>query len=197
VGVGSVGLLAFVALMQGRDQNDLLVLQFKQAVGSALEPFTDPSPWPTHGRRVVAGQRLMQAATDAFLGWTTGPRGRSYYVRQLRDMKWSPEITTMTSEGLTAYAGMCGAALARAHARAGDSVAISAYLGESARFDRAMQNFALDYAGQNSRDYSRYQAAIANGTVTLPTADDRRMALQVMADGTEGPHLVVALAPDA
>lgn len=192
VGVGSVGLLAFVALMQGRDEDDLLVLQFKQAVSSVLEPFTEPSQWPTHGRRVVAGQRLMQAATDAFLGWTTGPHGASYYVRQLRDMKWSPDIATMTTEGLAAYAGICGAALARAHARAGDSVAISAYLGSSERFDRSMQEFALAYAEQSLSDYQRYTEAITSGRVALPSEpnDAYSITLDPSADGS--PILVVA-----
>lgn len=128
VGVGSVGLLAFVLLLQGRDENDLLVLQMKQAVRSVLEPFTTSSALPSPGQRVVAGQRITQAATDAFLGHTEGP-DRSYYVRQLRDMKWSPDPLSMTTDEYTAYAGLCGAALARAHARSGDSVAIAAYLG--------------------------------------------------------------------
>lgn len=177
VGVGSVGLLAFVALLQGRTSEDLLVLQFKQAVESVLEPFTAPSTWPTHGRRVVAGQRLMQAATDAFLGWANGPYGRSYYVRQLRDMKWSPDITAMNARGLLAYAGICGAALARAHARSGDSIALAAYMGDSERFDEAIQRFALAYAGQNATDFATYTAAVASGQVEV--TDDPNKAIRV------------------
>lgn len=194
VGVGSVGLLAFVLLLQGRDADDLLVLQIKQAVPSVLEAFTAPSTWPTHGKRVVAGQRLMQAATDAFLGWTEGPQGRSYYVRQLRDMKWSPDVATMTPTGLLSYAGLCGAALARAHARSGDSVAISAYMGESSRFEAMMQAFALQYAEQNTRDFHTYTAAIASGEVTVTDDASRAVRMSLQPHNPHGP-LVVSQAP--
>lgn len=185
VGVGSVGLLAFVLLLQGRDENDLLVLQIKQAVRSVLEPFTAASSLPTHGQRVVAGQRITQAATDAFLGSTEGP-DRSYYVRQLRDMKWSPDPLDMSEEAYETYAGLCGAALARAHARSGDSVAIAAYLGSSDAFDRAIQEFAAAYTLQNNHDFSAYTRAIASGSVV--TAQDSltstRIRLESMADGS-------------
>ena len=181
VGVGSVGLLSIVALLQGRTPDDLLVLQFKQAVESVLEPYTEPSKWPTHGRRVVAGQRLMQAATDAFLGWAEGPLGRSYYVRQLRDMKWSPDVATMKPRGLVAYAGICGAALARAHARSGDSIALAAYMGSSQSFDEAIQRYALAYAKQNAEDYAAYSSAISSGQVEVP--GDRNRAGSVEEGG--------------
>lgn len=194
VGVGSVGLLAFVVLLQGRDDGDLLVLQIKQAVPSVLEACTAPSAWPSHGKRVVAGQRLMQAATDAFLGWTEGPQGRSYYVRQLRDKKWSPDIGLMTAKGLLAYAGLCGAALARAHARSGDSVALSAYMGESERFESMIQSFALQYAEQNAQDFQRYSAAIASGEVSVTDDASRAVRMSLQPNNPQGP-LVVTPSP--
>lgn len=160
VGVGSVGLLAFVLLLQGRDDDDLLVLQMKQAVASVLEPYTAPSTWPSHGARVVAGQRLIQAATDAFLGYVVGPEGRNFYVRQLRDMKWSPDPLAMTVDGYRGYAGLCGLTLARAHARSGDAVAISSYVGGSSAFPRAISAFADAYTAQNLADYGTYCAAV-------------------------------------
>ena len=156
VGVGSVGLLAYVLLLQGRDENDLLVLQIKQAVASVLEQFTEPSRWPSHGARVVAGQRLLQAATDAFLGFVVGPHGRNYYVRQIRDMKWSPDPLAMTVDGYRGYAALCGLTLARAHARTGDAIAISAYLGDSRAFDKAIRAFAEAYTAQTHADYKAY-----------------------------------------
>ena len=195
VGVGSVGLLAFVALLQGRSAKDLLVLQLKQAVASVLEPYTEPSTWSTHGRRVVAGQRLMQAATDAFLGWTDGPQGRSYYVRQIRDMKWSPDITRMNARALTAYAGFCGAALARAHARSGDSIALAAYMGQSERFDEAIQRFALAYAEQNAQDFARYTAAIASGEVAATDDPNRAVRVTLKPDAAGGPLIVTTVDP--
>ena len=129
VGVGSVGLLAFVVLLRGRDEDDLMVLQVKQAQASVLEAYTRKSAFSKHGHRVVTGQRLMQAASDSFLGWIDGPAGRSFYVRQLRDMKWSPDPEWLTGDRLLRYARLCGSTLARAHARSGDAVAIAAYLG--------------------------------------------------------------------
>jgi uncharacterized protein (DUF2252 family) len=167
VGVGSVGLLAFVVLMQGRDENDLLVLQAKQAVDSVLEPFTAPSAYSKAGERVVAGQQLMQAASDIFLGWVRRPAGRDYYIRQLRDMKYAPDASTMDGKLLRAYAALCGSTLARAHARGGDSVAISAYLGTSDKFDRAVHDFSHAYADQVATDFAAYTAAIADGRVSL------------------------------
>ncbi|MFM1916976.1 MAG: hypothetical protein RJB01_491, partial [Actinomycetota bacterium] len=185
VGVGSVGLLAFVLLLEGRDADDVFVLQFKEAVASVLEPYTEPSTFGTHGQRVVAGQRIMQASTDAFLGSTEGPRGRSYYGRQLRDMKWSPDPARMNAEQYSAYAGLCGLALARAHARSGDSVAIAAYLGNSSRFAEAMQTFAAAYAKQTSDDFALYQAAIAAGEVSVISGseDNLEIRLTTASDG--------------
>ena len=167
VGVGSVGLLAFVVLMQGRDENDLLVLQAKQAVHSVLEPYTAPSVYAMAGERVVAGQQLMQAASDIFLGWVRGAAGRDYYVRQLRDMKFAPDPTTFSPERLRGYALLCGRTLARAHARGGDAVAISGYLGTSDKFDRGIRDFSVTYADQVEKDFAAYTAAIADGRVSL------------------------------
>jgi uncharacterized protein (DUF2252 family) len=163
VGVGSVGLLAWVLLLQGRDADDILTLQLKQAQHSVLEPYTAPSAYAQMGERVVEGQRLMQAASDSFLGWVTGKLGREYYVRQLRDMKWSPDPSGFVPAGMSAYAELCGHVLARAHARTGDAIAISAYLGGSAVFDEAIRAFALRYADQVSSDYAAFTEAVASG----------------------------------
>ena len=167
VGVGSVGLLAIVTLLQGRDGNDVLALQSKQAVGSVLEPFTKASAFAEHGQRVVVGQQLMQAATDPLLGWVTSNHGRSFYVRQLRDKKFSPDITTMKPAVMGDYAMLCGRALARAHARSGDPISIDAYLGKGDAFDRAVTSFAFAYAGQVRRDFTTFTEAIADGRVSL------------------------------
>jgi hypothetical protein len=165
VGVGSVGLLAFVVLMRGRDDTDLMVLQIKQAQASVLEAFTHKSAYTKHGHRVVTGQRLMQAASDSFLGWLDGPAGRSFYVRQLRDMKWSPDPASLDAEKLVRYAGLCGHALARAHARSGDAVALAAYLGKGTAFDDAVAAFARTYADQVQADFAAFTAAIAAGRI--------------------------------
>ena len=165
VGVGSVGLLAFVVLLQGRDENDLLVLQVKQAVASVLEPVTSVSAEVMSGQRVVYGQQLMQAASDVFLGWIRGPGGRDYYIRQLRDMKFAPDPASLDASSLAGYATICGRTLARGHARGGDAVAIATYLGSSTKFDRAVRDFSLTYADQVARDFAAYQAAIASGSV--------------------------------
>ncbi|MEU7028341.1 DUF2252 domain-containing protein [Streptomyces sp. NPDC046275] len=166
VGVGSVGTRCFILLLQGRDDGDPLFLQIKEAGGSVLEPYLAPSAFAHHGRRVVCGQRLTQAASDIFLGWMTGPEQRHFYWRQLRDMKGSAEVETMSPSVLREYARLCGRALARAHARSGDRIAIAAYLGSSDVFDRAVADFALRYAAQNADDYSALSAAIAAGVVT-------------------------------
>ena len=191
VGVGSVGLLAFVALLQGRDENDLLVLQIKEAVTSVLEPFTEPSAFDESGERVVVGQQFMQAASDVFLGWITGPRGRHFYVRQLRDMKYSPDPATLTDSSLIAYAMVCGRTLARAHARSGDAVAISGYLGSNSKFDKAVRDFSHLYADQVDRDFAAYQKAIASGLVQLsrPGEEER---YQIVMSPSEGVSVVVA-----
>jgi uncharacterized protein (DUF2252 family) len=172
VGVGSVGLLAFVILLEGRDENDLLVLQVKQAVASVLEPVTAESAFAQSGERVVVGQQLMQAASDAFLGWITGRGGRQYYVRQLRDMKFAPDPSKFTGESLNTYAEICGRTLARAHARAGDAVKIAAYLGTSSKFDRALRDFSLSYADQVSKDFAAYRAAIDSGAIPVASETD-------------------------
>ncbi len=183
VGVGSVGLLAFVLLLRGRDQNDLMVLQVKQAQASVLEAYTRKSAFTKHGHRVVTGQRLMQAASDSFLGWIDGPGGRSFYVRQLRDMKWSPDPATLNEKRIGRYAVLCGHTLARAHARSGDAVAISAYLGTGKSFDKAISAFAESYADQTQQDFKAFTGAIADGL--LSAHED--------ADGTEGIRAAQAL----
>ncbi|MFD4370961.1 DUF2252 domain-containing protein [Streptomyces sp. NPDC058486] len=166
VGVGSVGTRCFVVLLEGRDGADPLILQIKEAGRSVLEAYLAPTAYPHQGRRVVCGQRLTQAASDIFLGWMTGPEQRHFYWRQLRDMKGSAEVESMTPALLREYAGLCGRALARAHARSGDRVAIAAYLGSSDVFDRAVADFSLAYAGQNADDYASLGAAIAAGMIT-------------------------------
>jgi len=166
VGVGSVGLLAFALLMRGRDEDDLMVLQVKQAQASVLERFTQESAFAQHGRRVVTGQRLMQATGDSFLGWINSPSRRDYYVRQLRDMKWSPDPAKLTSTGLQQYARMCGNTLARAHARSGDSISIAAYLGSGSKFDQAMGAFSATYADQVHRDFEAFTAAISDSRIS-------------------------------
>lgn len=192
VGVGSVGLVALVVLMEGRDADDLLVLQVKQAVPSVLEPFTAPSLLETAGERVVVGQRLMQAATDSFLGWTVGGvQTRQYYVRQLRDMKYSIDPAALTAETLDRYAMLCGRTLARAHARAGDPVAIASYLGTSDKFDRSVLAFSQAYADQVEHDFARFQAAIASGEVVEETSLEPNYAV------VESPETGVTLARSA
>ena len=166
VGVGSVGTRSFIVLLQGRDATDPLFLQIKEATSSVLEGHLPRSRYRQHGQRVVQGQRLMQAASDIYLGWTRGPDGRDFYWRQLRDMKGSAEIETMKPIGLNAYARACGWTLARAHARSGDPVAIAAYLGDSDEFDRSITDFAIRYADQNERDHEQFVAAIKAGKLT-------------------------------
>ncbi|MFC7964702.1 DUF2252 domain-containing protein [Streptomyces cinereoruber] len=166
VGVGSVGTRCFVLLLEGRDEGDPLILQIKEAGPSVLEEYLAPTAYPHQGQRVVCGQRLVQAAGDIFLGWMTGPEQRHFYWRQLRDMKGSAEVETMSPALLREYARLCGRALARAHARSGDRVAIAAYLGGSDVFDRAVADFALAYAHQNADDYAALGAAIAAGMIT-------------------------------
>jgi uncharacterized protein (DUF2252 family) len=164
VGVGSVGTRAFIVLLQGRDQQDPLFLQVKEATASVLEGHLRKSRYKQHGERVVRGQRMMQAASDIFLGWTKGVEdNRYYYWRQLRDMKGSAEVETMTPLGLGLYAGICGWTLARAHARSGDPVAIAAYLGEDDQFDRSMVDFSQRYADRNELDYKAFADAIQSG----------------------------------
>jgi uncharacterized protein (DUF2252 family) len=167
VGVGSVGMRCFIVLLTGRDPADRLYLQVKEAVPSVLSEFVGASPYPSQGERVVAGQRLMQAASDVFLGWhrtRSGP-ARDYYVRQLRDWKFSLMVEDMDPAAMHVYAQLCGQTLARAHARSGDRIAIGAYLGSSDVFDRAVADFAADYADQNERDHATLAAAAKSGRV--------------------------------
>jgi uncharacterized protein (DUF2252 family) len=157
VGVGSVGTQAWILLLLGRDSDDPLVLQAKEAQQSVLEPFSRPSRFGHQGRRVVEGQRLMQAASDIFLGWVSvesqDGRSRDFYVRQLWDGKRSAEVELMDASGLMHYGRLCGRTLARAHARSGDRIAIASYLGSSSAFEEAVADFAESYADQNQRDY--------------------------------------------
>ena len=173
VGVGSVGTRCWIALFLGRDGQDPLFMQIKEAQASVLEEFTGKSGYADHGERVVAGQHLMQAASDILLGWRrwTGDDGveRDFYVRQLKDWKESANVEAMTPEGMAIYGRMCGWTLARAHARSGDRIAIAAYLGGSDAFDRALSEFAEDYADQNERDYAALTDAVASGRLTAET----------------------------
>ena len=165
VGVGSVGTRAWIVLLLGKDAGDPLFLQAKEAQSSVLEPFAGPSPYRNHGRRVVEGQKLMQAASDVFLGWvaTKGldDQHRCFYVRQLWDGKGSAEVERMVPRGLAIYASLCGKALARAHARSGDRIAIASYLGKGDSFDQAIAHFAEAYADQNEWDFQRVKESIA------------------------------------
>ena len=164
VGVGSVGMRAFILLLQGRDQDDPLFLQVKEATTSVLEDHLPKSRYHHPGERVVQGQRLMQAASDIFLGWSRSHDANRYlYWRQLRDMKGSALVETMIPAALTFYAQTCGRTLARAHARSGDPVALAAYMGSKDRFERSMADFAERYADQNERDYQAFVGAIRSG----------------------------------
>jgi uncharacterized protein (DUF2252 family) len=172
VGIGSVGTEALIALLVGRDDRDVLFLQVKEAQPSVLERFVGASEHDNHGRRVVVGQRLMQAASDIFLGWIRidEPVGhRDYYVRQLHDWKGGAEIETFRPEGATLYGRLCGATLARAHARWGDRIAIASYLGKGDTFDRALADFASAYADQNERDYEAFAEAVRTGRIAAVT----------------------------
>jgi len=169
VGVGSVGTRCWVALFVGRDAGDPLVLQIKQAEKAVGEPFLRPSDYDNQGQRVVEGQRLMQSASDIFLGWdrVKAPDGvvRDFYFRQLWDWKLSADIETMRPEALAVYAQMCGWTLARAHARSGDAIAIGSYLGAGTRFDESMCRFASSYADQNEKDFEALKLAIATDKI--------------------------------
>jgi uncharacterized protein (DUF2252 family) len=173
VGVGSVGARAWIMLLLGRDGDDPLFLQFKEAQPSVLEPFLGTSGFANHGQRVVEGQRLMQATSDIMLGWirTTGLDGakRDYYVRQLWDAKGSALVEAMKPSAMEMYAQVCGWTLAKAHARSGDAIAIASYLGSGDAFDRALASFAECYADQNERDYAALQDAVATGRVAAET----------------------------
>jgi uncharacterized protein (DUF2252 family) len=174
VGVGSVGTRAWILLMLGNEGGDPLFLQAKEAQASVLEPFLGKSRYPNHGQRVVEGQRLMQSASDIMLGWirTNGIDGvtRDFYLRQLWDGKGSAVVEVMKPSALSAYAGLCGWTLARAHARSGDAAAIASYLGSDDRFDKAMSRFAEAYADQNERDYATLKKAVDSGKLAAENA---------------------------
>jgi len=173
VGVGSVGTRCYLLLLMGRDRGDPLFLQVKEAQASVLEPFLGRSTYPHHGERIVVGQRLMQGATDIFLGWQRirGLDGmtRDYYVRQFHDWKGGATVENLKMPGATFYARLCAATLARAHARWGDRIAIAAYLGKGDAFDRAIADFSVIYADQNERDYDSFRAAVNSGRLSAQT----------------------------
>jgi uncharacterized protein (DUF2252 family) len=160
-GVGSVGTEAMMLLLMGDRDDDPLFLQLKEANPSVLAPYAGASEYEHEGERVVHGQRLMQAASDAFLGWVTGTgaRAHEFYVRQLRDMKGSAAVETMRPEGLQVYSELCGTTLGRAHARTGNAAKITGYLGDDDTFERALERFAVAYADQNDADYATFTAA--------------------------------------
>jgi uncharacterized protein (DUF2252 family) len=171
VGVGSVGTRCWIVLMLGRDTNDPLFLQVKEAEASVLSRYVGASKYANQGQRVVAGQRLMQATSDIFLGWQRTEAGldgqpRDFYIRQLRDWKLSLDVDTMVPRGMRLYGRLCAWTLARAHARSGDRIAIAAYLGASDAFDQAIADFAAAYADQNERDHDALMAAAASGRIT-------------------------------
>jgi hypothetical protein len=173
VGVGSVGTRCYLMLLVGRDEKDPLFLQLKEARASVLERFLGRSTYRHHGERVVVGQRLMQGATDIFLGWQRikGLDGltRDYYVRQFHDWKGGANIDNLRVPGATFYGRLCAATLARAHARWGDRIAIASYLGKADTVDRAIADFAVAYADQNERDYEAFTSAVKSGRLTAQT----------------------------
>lgn len=200
VGVGSVGTRAWVLLFTGRDGQDPLVLQAKEAQESVLEPFVGASRFDNHGERVVHGQRISQAVTDIFLNWqrSTGPDGHDYdfYVRQLWDWKASIDLATLTESGLHAYSRACGWSMARTHARSGDRLAMAAYLGSSRSFDRAIARFSSAYADQNELDHQSLADAVAAGEVRAQFGlrarehDCRQRAPQSVGDSSYPPGRV-------
>ena len=171
--MGSVGTRAWIILMLGRDDDDPLFLQAKEAQASVLEPSVGRSEYRNHGQRVVAGQRLMQSASDIFLGWqrVRGLDGkeRDFYIRQLRDWKFSMDVGAMVPTGLALYGGICGWTLARAHARSGDRVAIASYLGKGDAFDQAIATFSRAYADQTERDHEALMDAVKKGRIKAET----------------------------
>jgi hypothetical protein len=171
VGVGSVGTRTWIVLLLGRDDEDPLFLQLKEAQSSVLEPFLGRQAYANQGQRVVEGQRLTQAARDTLLGWTRGAdvagTERDYYVRQLWDGKASADIGAFDPKAMALYAEVCGRTLAHAHARSGDPIALAAYLGDSKTFDHALATFAEAYADQNERDYAALRSAADSGRVKV------------------------------
>jgi uncharacterized protein (DUF2252 family) len=173
VGVGSVGTVCCVALLMAGEK-DPLFLQVKEARSSVLEPFAGKSVYDNHGRRVVKGHRLMQSASDIFLGWTQGPSGRHFYVRQLRDMKMKFPIEKFKAAEMSYFARWCGGTLARAHARSGEPVAIGGYLGKADTFDQAIAAFAVAYADQVERDYQAFRRAVREGKLEARSDNEDR-----------------------
>lgn len=175
VGVGSVGTEAWILLMRAADGQQPLLLQAKQASNSVLASYLEPSEYENQGQRVVAGQQLMQAVSDVFLGWQqvgrSGQARHDYYVRQLRDWKYSVDIETLTSSGLRSYGQVCGWTLARAHARSGDRIAIASYLGDESTFEEVLADFAEAYADQNERDYDAMVEAATSGRIEATTVE--------------------------
>jgi uncharacterized protein (DUF2252 family) len=172
VGVGSVGTRCLVALLLA-SPDDPLFLQIKEAGPSVLERYTGHERVPHNGQRVVVGQRLMQSASDIFLGWTRGPRGRDGYIRQLRDMKISADIETQPPKVMHAYATLCGLVLARAHDKAGDAAMIAGYLGGSEQFDEAIGDYAVAYADEAERDYRTFVRAVRSGRLKTDVSPSR------------------------
>jgi uncharacterized protein (DUF2252 family) len=172
VGVGSVGTRCLVALLLAAP-DDALFLQVKEARRSVLEPYTGTKRVAHNGQRVVVGQRLMQSASDIFLGWSRGPAGRDFYLRQLRDMKVSAEVETMPPKVMRAYAMLCGLGLARAHDKAGDAAMIAGYLGSSDQFDEAIGDYAVAYADQVERDYKTFVKAVRSGRLKTDLSPSR------------------------
>ncbi|HYB76975.1 MAG TPA: DUF2252 family protein, partial [Candidatus Bathyarchaeia archaeon] len=168
VGVGSVGTRCSVALLMA-GEHDPMLLQFKEALPSVLEPYVGKSRYLNHGERVVTGQRMLQSASDVFLGWTRGPQGQDFYLRQLRDMKMKIDLANMTKPDWLEYVGICGWALARAHARTGDPALIAGYLGKKPAFDTAISAFAVAYADQTERDFEVFKKAIRSGRLKTAT----------------------------
>jgi uncharacterized protein (DUF2252 family) len=162
VGVGSVGTRCFIVLLDASHSKDPLLLQIKEAQASVLEPHLGRSRFHNAGRRVVSGQRLLQSASDIFLGWSS-EAGHDYYVRQLRDMKATADLEAVSGADLLDYAALCGWVLARAHARSGDPALIAGYLGKGEVFDEAVAAFAVAYADQTEKDYKVFRAAVRSG----------------------------------
>jgi uncharacterized protein (DUF2252 family) len=168
VGVGSVGTRCYIMLFMA-NKNDPLLLQVKEARQSVLEPYAGQSEYDHHGKRVVVGQRVMQSASDMFLGWVTGFDGTHYYIRQLRDMKFSVPLEMMKPDTLQRYAQICVWVLARAHAKGGDAAMVSGYLGKKDTFDDALSQFAIDYADQTEKDHAKLAKAVKAGRVQAIT----------------------------
>jgi uncharacterized protein (DUF2252 family) len=168
VGVGSVGTRCYIALFMA-DNDDPLFLQVKQARASVLEGLAGPPRWASNGERVIVGQRLMQSASDIFLGWSREENGRDFYVRQLRDMKFSPDLAGFTPSLLTSYANMCGHVLARSHSKAGDASIIAGYVGDGTSFDEAISQYSVNYADQVEQDFVLFKAATRAGKLPIDT----------------------------